>query len=39
VFRSYYNEIFVIFEPIKSIGLEFNAIATNNPVIKKIGIT
>jgi len=39
VFRSYYNEILVIFEPIKSIDLEFSAIATNNPVIKKIGIT
>jgi len=31
--------MFVIFEPIKSIDLESNAIATNNPVIKKIGIT
>jgi len=39
VLRSYYNDIFVIFEPIKSVDLEFNAIATNNTVIKKIGIT
>jgi len=39
VFRSYYNEVFVIFELIKSIDLEFNAIDTKNPVNKKIGIT
>jgi len=29
----------VIFEPINPIGLEYDDIATNNPVIKKMGIT
>jgi len=39
VSRPQHNVILVIFEPIKSINSESNAIATNNPVIKKIGIT